>query len=144
MVARDFFPGRLLRSLDGTGPFRDYCRLRSIPYPPQSNADGPMTSGEGWTTALGALPPDDQAGVGSPEGGGLPRRRLRRPLPLLFVSEPLAGAVRLKSPFRSADRVRALFQCFGGAVLGAPVEPAADTFDLEPLKYGFRALPDAP
>jgi hypothetical protein len=76
------------------------------------------------------------------ESGRPSLQRVRPALAVLFAYYPATGSVLLKSPLRAAERVRALFHCFGRAVLGANVEPRAAAFDLEPLKRPFRPLPD--
>ena len=271
MFARTFHPGRLIRSVQDTSPFREYCLLRSIPDPLLTAIPGEER--DPWAAALQALAPDTQARVelemaeinelaghegnthlldagegrepppldvpaGAPlalwyllhhpdlfhevflhheirsvrswriaraaahvrlddpgvsaarlasglreffrldggagrycavdahhiqgvhcftahvadriclvesfsESGRLAVKRVRPALTLLFTYNPSAGTVRLKSPLRSIDRLRGLFQCFGTTVLSAPVEIAGSAFDLDRLKHPFRPLPDA-
>ncbi len=78
------------------------------------------------------------------DAGRPTRRRLRRALPVLFVYRPGDGAVLLKSPLRSRERVAGLFELFGRAVLGAPVSCGGNAFALDGLKHPVRLPADAP
>jgi hypothetical protein len=80
---------------------------------------------------------------GFTERGELAVRRVRPALTLLFTYAP-CGQVRLRTHLRAVDRVHALFQCFGNAVLSAPVQSQSEAFHLDRLKYPFRPLPDGP
>ena len=60
MFARTFHPGRLLRSLQDTSPFREYCRLRSIPDALPAVI---ACERDPWAAAMQALAPDAQARV---------------------------------------------------------------------------------
>jgi hypothetical protein len=71
-------------------------------------------------------------------------QRLRPSRTVLFAYAPADGAVLLRSPLRSADRVRDLYGCFGREVLGCAVVPGGPVFDLDRLTRPFRPLPDAP
>jgi hypothetical protein len=75
------------------------------------------------------------------EGRAAPRRlRPARTISFLYRDD---GAVLLQSHLRSRERVAALLNLFGEAVLGSRVEPDGEAFDLERLKAGFHPLPDA-
>jgi hypothetical protein len=68
-----------------------------------------------------------------------------RPVILIhFVYIPRDGTVLLDSPWRPVEQIDALLDCFGRAVLGAPVERRAEVFDLDRLKFPFPLPRDAP
>lgn len=70
-------------------------------------------------------------------------QRVRPALAVLFAYCPADGTVRLKAPLRAADRVRALFQQCGNAVLREPLTGFGEGFDLDKLKRPVLLLPDA-
>ena len=77
------------------------------------------------------------------ETGEAEVRRIRPAFNVFFVYTPQDGAIWLKSPVRASNRVRDLFQCFGTAVLAAPVAFGGTVFDLDRLKRPFHPQPDA-
>jgi hypothetical protein len=81
---------------------------------------------------------------GFTETGTPALRRVRPSLSVLFAYRPADGTVHLRSPLRSADRIRSLLKCFGRAVLGTDIPYGTAAFDLERLKEPFHPLPDAP
>ncbi len=61
MFLHGFHPAPFLRAVAGTGPFREYCRLRGVPFDPsRGGGAGPL---ERWADAVKSLPPDAQARV---------------------------------------------------------------------------------
>lgn len=77
------------------------------------------------------------------DGGEEELRYIRPAFNVFFVYTPHDGVIWLKSPVRASNRIRDLFQCFGTAVLAAPVAFGGTVFDLDRLKRPFHPLPDA-
>lgn len=79
------------------------------------------------------------------EEGKHTTRTARPAFPILFVYYPDDGRVLLKARQRATDTVLGLFQCFGRAVLGVEIDPAAlvPVFRLEVFKRKFDPPLDA-
>ena len=227
MFARHFHPPRFLRTVCGTGPFRDDCETRGIAF--GRDRVGPLASEElvCWATAVEQLPrwyflhhhalfhevfvrhqfagtgtwrtgravanvdlPDLDTAAdrfaeqlrdafrvkgarqlfctadahrmpdavvfaaqvadrvrlveGFSDQGEACVERVRPAASVMVAYEPASGRVRLKSPLRSQQRVKELFDRFGTAVLGVPVTPDPFVYDLDRLKRPLALLPDAP
>lgn len=63
MFSRHFHPDRLLRSVYGTEPFTDYCRLRGIAFAQTPHGVPRDDVFRRWRQALGQLPPGEQTQV---------------------------------------------------------------------------------
>src|SRR3954466_6432723 len=63
MFSRPFYPDRFLRSVGGTKPFRDYCRLRRIRFERNRAPPSHDRERQRWADALAELPPAQQARV---------------------------------------------------------------------------------
>lgn len=59
------------------------------------------------------------------------------------VYYPRDGTVLLRSPPRSADRVRELLDCVGRTALGSTLRTERSGFALDRLKYSVQPIPDA-
>jgi hypothetical protein len=76
------------------------------------------------------------------DGGRRSLARLRPAMTAVFTYRPADGAVRLRSPLRSPDRILSLLQCFTEEVLGQSVRRLETLYHLDRLKAPFRPLPD--